>query len=228
MARSLRSYLRNGLKAQAEFAILPKQREMTATFLPNERTQTLRLTLPGLSRGRFFHFCVKNRDLRIERSAEGELIIMPPTDHESGRRNSELNYQLVAWAKRDGTGVVYDSSTGFELPNAATRSPDASWIRRDRLETVLKPRKGFLKICPDFVIELRSPSDRLPTLKAKMEEYIANGARLGFLIDPIKKTAWIYSADAEPGERTRPKTLDGGDVLPGFKLDLEPIWAEKL
>jgi Uma2 family endonuclease len=202
---------------------------MTTAAAPEKTREGLKLEFPDwmdFSGNRFFDFCAVNRDLRIERSAEGEILIMPPTDHETGRRNSELNYQLMAWAKRDGSGVVFDSSSGFELPNGATRSPDASWIPKSKLESLPKKRKGFLEACPDFVIELRSPSDRLPKIKAKMEEYLENGAQLGWLIDPIRKVAYIYEPKVPVQELSSPKSLDGGALLPGFTLELEPIWAE--
>jgi Uma2 family endonuclease len=203
---------------------------MTALF-HDEMMAGLKLEFPrsiNLSGHRFFEFCVLNRDLRIERTAQGEIIIMPPADTETGRRNSDLNFQLAAWAKRNGKGVVLDSSAGFELPNGAIRSPDASWVLKARYKSAEPKRKGFAKLCPDFVVELRSPSDRLPAVKAKMDEYIENGAQLGWLIDPKTKKVYIYRPNKPIEERANPKTVDGGTLLPGFTLNLEPIWAEEL
>ena len=205
---------------------------MTA-LLTGETMTGLTLEFPDsidLSGDRFFDFCIANRDLRIERTAEGEIIIMPPADTETGRRNAELTRQIANWTKQDGRGIAYDSSTGFELPNGATRSPDGSWVLRAKVKSAksAKPRKkGFLKLCPDFVVELRSPSDRLSTVKAKMEEYIENGAQLGWLIDPQTKKAYIYRPNAPVEERPNAKTIIGDPPLRGFKLDLEPIWAEE-
>ena len=178
-----------------------------------------------LSDDQFFDFCRVNRDLRIERTASGEIIVMSPAGSGSSKRNLRLGVQLEEWAERDGAGVAFDSSGGFILPNKATRSPDASWVKRSRLVALTNEQKEkFLPLCPDFAIELRSPSDRLNVLQRKMEEYIANGTRLGWLIDPLERKAHIY----EPGEPPRildnPRTLSGGSVLPGFELKLKNIW----
>jgi Uma2 family endonuclease len=135
-----------------------------------------------------YEFCQLNRDLRIERTAQGELVIMPPAGGETSERNAELSMQLRMWAKRDGTGTTYDSSGGFVLPNQAVRSPDASWIKHSRLATLTaEQRQKFIPLCPDFVLELRSPTDNLATVQAKMQEYLDNGAQLGWLIDPVQR-----------------------------------------
>ncbi len=166
-----------------------------------------------------------NDDLRLELTAEGELIVMTPAGGESSRRNLELTVQLGIWTRRDGTGVACDSSGGFILPNGAIRSPDASWVERSRYEALTpEQREKYLPLCPEFVIELRSPSDRLVTLQEKMVEYVENGARLGWLLDPESKRVHVY----KPGEPVRalenPGRLSGDPVLPGFVLDLRPIW----
>ncbi|MBI4639759.1 MAG: Uma2 family endonuclease [Candidatus Tectomicrobia bacterium] len=179
----------------------------------------------NLTDDQFFEFCQINRDLRIERTAQGELLIMPPAGGETGGRNSELNLQLRMWAKRDSTGVAFDSSTGFTLPNRAMRSPDAAWVKRSRLAMLTREqKKKFLPLCPDFVIELRSPSDTLRTLHAKMREYMENGAQLGWLIDPEGKQVYIYRPQSQVERLENPMALSGDPVLPGFVLDLQEIW----
>src|SRR5206468_5614927 len=135
-----------------------------------------------LTEEQFMHLCQENPELRIELTAKGELVIMPPTGSKTGLRNSTLTYDLVAWARIDGTGVVFDSSTLFTLPNGAKRSPDASWVRRGRWEALPKEqRQGFGLLCPDFVVELRSPTDRLGEFEEKMQEYFVSGACIGWL-----------------------------------------------
>ncbi len=166
-----------------------------------------------------------NRDLRLERTAEGELIAMPPTGWETSDENAELTTQLRIWAKRDGTGRTSDSSGGFVLPNGALRSPDASWVKNDRLEGFSKEkRKKYLPLCPDFVVELRSPSDRLSVVQEKMREYIENGTQLGWLIDPQQKKVHVYRPGEDARELKEPETISGSPVLPGFELDLREIW----
>ena len=178
-----------------------------------------------VEREKFFRFCMDNKDLRIELSAQGELNIMPPTGGETGRKNSNLNLDLGLWARGDDTGLCFDSSTEFELPNGAFRSPDASWILKERYyKLTLAERKKFPPICPDFVLELRSESDRLPPLKEKMAEYIANGARLGWLIDPRKRRVYIYRPHSEVEVLHHPATVSGEDILPDFILQLAEIW----
>src|SRR5262249_13348962 len=147
----------------------------------------------------YFHFCQLNRDLRIERTSEGEIIVMAPTGGKSGQQNAKLIARLTNWAEQDGTGQVFDSSTEFILPNRAGRAPDVSWVRNERWSSLTeKQQEQFPPLCPDFVAELRSPSDRLSQLQVKMEEYIANGAQLGWLIDPIERKVHIYRPAAVP------------------------------
>ncbi|CAN5453270.1 MAG: Uma2 family endonuclease [Actinomycetota bacterium] len=166
-----------------------------------------------------------NRDLRLERTAEGELIAMPPTGSESSARNAGLTAQLWVWAKRDGTGRISDSSGGFTLPNGALRSPDASWVKKSRLEKFTAgQREKYLPLCPDFVVELRSPTDRLNVVKEKMREYIENGAKLGWLIDPADKRVFVYLPGEDVRELKEPDEISGSPVLPGFALDLREIW----
>ena len=178
-----------------------------------------------LSEDQFFELCQINRELRIERNAEGELLLMPPAGGETGERNLGIAAQLWVWNRRGRTGVAFDSSTGFTLPNSAVRSPDASWIARERWESLPAEQRGkFARICPDFVVELRSPTDRLRDVQAKMAEYIANGARLGWLIDPIRGQAEVYRPDTPVEQLKRPDSLSGHPILPEFVLDLREIW----
>ena len=178
-----------------------------------------------LSREQFFQFCQLNRDVRIERNAEGDIAVMAPTGGETGARSSRLVAALHRWAEEDGTGVTFDSSTGFELPNGAVRSPDAAWVLRRRLARLsAEDKERFLPLCPDFVIELLSPSDSRAALQRKMEEYRANGARLGWLIDPARRQAAAYEAGGSSEPRVGRGVVTGGAVLPGFSLDLAAVF----
>jgi len=178
--------------------------------------------------GQFFEFCQINRELRIERTSKGEIVIMPPTGSETGGRNFSLNGQLWSWIRQDRTGKGFDSSTGFKLPNGAERSPDAAWVKLERWNALTsQERKTFAPLCPDFVIELRSSSDRLAALQDKMEEYIDNGARLGWLIDPENRQVYIYRPGAKVKQLNSPNRVKGDEsVLPGFVLVMEDIWDE--
>ena len=177
-----------------------------------------------MSREQFFAFCQLNRDVRIERSSEGSIAVMAPTGGETGARGVFLSAALHRWAEEDRTGVAFDSSTGFELPNGAVRSPDAAWVLRTRLARLpAEDKVGFLPLCPDFVIELLSPSDSRAAVQRKMEEYRANGARLGWLIDPARRRVAIYRADGSLEQRAEPDVVTGETVLPGFSLDLAAI-----
>ncbi len=192
--------------------------------------ETLSLELPSaialhVTQEQFEALSAANRDLRLERTAAGELIVNPPTGGETGYRNSKISYFLVKWVEEQGgSGIPFDSSTGFRLPNGADRSPDASWIEREPWESLTpQQRKGFLSLCPDFVVELRSESDSLPKLQAKMREYINNGARLGWLIDPQNGQVEIYRPGRDVEVLENPTNLSGEDVLPGFILDLRQV-----
>ena len=178
-----------------------------------------------LTDDQFFEFCQINRDLRIERTAQGELLIMPPTGGETGERNAEITMQLRLWAKQDGTGATFDSSTGFVLPNEAARSPDAAWVARSRLTALTaEQRKKFLPLCPDFALELRSPTDSLTAVQAKMQEYLDTGARLGWLIDPEQRRVYVYRPQTPVEILENPEAVSGDPILPGFTLDLREIW----
>ncbi|MEM0981220.1 MAG: Uma2 family endonuclease [Cyanobacteria bacterium P01_H01_bin.58] len=172
----------------------------------------------------FKALCAANPDAKLERAATGELIIMSPTGGETGRRNLNISMQLGLWNQQVGLGVAFDSSTMFQLPNGAFRSPDAAWIELSRWETLTpEEREGFCPLCPDFVIELRSPSDSLKTLREKMNEYIDNGTQLGWLIDPKTKQVEIYGPGTSPQILDSPQTVYNDSVLPNFQLKLNTI-----
>jgi Uma2 family endonuclease len=184
---------------------------------------TLELNI-DLTDEQFFQLCQNNRDLRFERTATGELIIMPPTGSETGDCNAELTYQLRGWSRQNKLGKSFDSSTGFKLPNAAERSPDASWVTMERWNALTQEEKQrFAPLCPDFVVELMSPSDSLEKTRTKMREYMDNGARLGWLINRQQRQVEIYRSNREVEILQNPQTLSGEDVLPGFVLDLAQI-----
>lgn len=174
----------------------------------------------------FVKLAAANRDLRLERTAQGELIVNPPTGWETGERNMSISGELYLWWRNAGKpGKVFDSSTGFYLPNGADRSPDASWVSQSRWDALTDDRKQtFANVCPDFVVELRSRSDSLKTLQEKMREYMDNGARLGWLIDPKNRRVEIYRQGQEVEVQAQPQTLPGEDVLPGLVLQLDLIW----
>lgn len=167
-----------------------------------------------------------NENFRIETNANGDLEIMPPPFPDTSRKNWDINIELGNWAKKDKSGVCFESSAKFTLPNGAKRMPDAAWILRDRWFAISETERTrkFTRIAPDFVIELRSVSDRLPILQKKMREYIENGVRLGWLIDPLKKRVHIYRANKTVEILENPANVSGEDVLPGFELDLTEIW----
>jgi Uma2 family endonuclease len=178
-----------------------------------------------LTEDQFYDFCQLNKDFRIERNVAGEIVIMSPTGAETDQRNFDLIVQLGIWTKLDATGVGFGSSGGFTLLNGAVRSPDAAWIKKTRWNTIPADlRKKFAPICPEFVVELRSETDGLKVLKSKMEEYIENGALLGWLIDRINRKVYIYRPNTVVEELDNPTTLSGEDTLPGFVLDLSAIW----
>jgi Uma2 family endonuclease len=194
----------------------------------NANTVSLPATLElniDLTDEQFFQLCQNNRDLRFERTGAGELIIMPPTGSETGDRNADLTYQLRAWSRQNQLGKSFDSSTGFKLPNGAERSPDASWVKMERWNVLTQVEKErFAPLCPDFVVELMSPNDSAEKARAKMREYMDNGARLGWLINRQQQQVEIYHPNREVEILSSPQTLSGEDILPGFVLDLAEIW----
>lgn len=198
----------------------PSQPQLLSLQIPNDLSV-------WVTPEQFAVLAAANRDLKLERTATGKLIVNPPTGGNTGKRNISISGQLNSWFEANDTiGDVFDSSTGFELPNGANRSPDAAWVSRDRWDT-LTPEQcdGFIPLCPEFVVELRSKTDTLKALQAKMQEYIDNGTRLGWLIDPKNKRVEIYRPSQDVEVLENPSTLSGEAVLPGFTLTLKRIWA---
>ena len=193
---------------------------MNTTTLPPQLTLNINLTDEE-----FFQLCQNNRDLRFERTAAGELIIMPPTGSDTGNRNFDIAVELGIWNKQTKLGKGFDSSTGFKLPNGKDVSPDVAWIKKERWDSLTSEQQNkFAPIAPDFVIELRSASDNLKLLQEKMQEYIANGVKLAWLIDIKQRKVFIYRPNCGVAELDNPQTLTGEDILPGFVLDLSEIW----
>lgn len=195
---------------------------LSSSILPVNIPATIQLIVTP---EQFIEIAIANRDLKLERTATGELIVMPPTGSDTGAKNSDINGQLWFWNHQTKLGKTFDSSTGFHLPNGADRSPDAAWIRQERWQQLTPEQQAsFAPICPDFVIELRSKTDSLKTLQEKMEEYIENGVRLGWLIDRKHQTVSIYRQNQNIETLEQPSSLSGEDILPGFILDLTEIW----
>ncbi|MEH2172059.1 Uma2 family endonuclease [Nostoc sp.] len=193
----------------------------------NAATTTLPSTLKlkiDLTDEQFFQMCQKNRDYQFERTASGELLIMPPTGSDTGNRNFDMVVELGIWNKQTKLGKGFDSSTGFTLPNGAERSPDVSWVKIERWNALTpEQQEKFAPICPDFVVELRSRTDSLKELQEKMQEYIENGTQLGWLIDRKNKRVEIYRPAKDVEILDNPNSLSGENVLPGFVLDLQQI-----
>ncbi|MBW4671971.1 MAG: Uma2 family endonuclease [Cyanomargarita calcarea GSE-NOS-MK-12-04C] len=187
---------------------------------------TITLNIPNLSAKGFVELCEANQNLQLERAATGEVIVMPPTYPWTGKKNFSLIGQLDAWNERTGLGIGFDSSTGFTLSNGAVKSPDVSWVSNQQWDalTQTQQQQEFSPVAPDFVVELRSESDSLKKLQEKMQEYIDNGVRLGWLIDPKTKTVEIYRQGCDVEVLQSPYSLSGEDVLPGFELNLNKIW----
>ena len=208
----------------------PKAKSKHSTYLPVRVLPEMRynffITIDGEVTEQDFDKLVQlNSEMWFERTAKGEVEIMPPPKGDTGAKNHKIGLQLGVWTEEDGDGVAFDSSMGFKLPNGATRSPDASWVRRSRIaELSQKQKKEYFPLCPDFVLELRSATDRINRLKEKMEEYIANGAQLGWLIDPQERRVHIYRPNAEVEILESPTSVSGDPVLPGFVLKLSKIF----
>ena len=179
-----------------------------------------------LTREQFYELCAANPELKLERNANGELVIMSPTGGETGAWNSDITIDLGIWNRQTATGRTFDSSTGFSLPRGSDRSPDAAWIPIEKWNALTpEQRKKFLPLCPDFAIELLSPTDSWIKGLAKMQEYQDNGCRLGWLIDPERKRVAIYRLGQSVEILEAPTSLSGEDVLLGFVLNLENIWS---
>lgn len=179
----------------------------------------------SLSHEQFVQLCQTNPDLKLERTAQGELVVMPPTGGETGRVNFDINLQLGIWNRKSKLGQCFDSSTGFILPNGATRSPDMSWVEQSCWDS-LQPaqQEKFIPLCPDFAAELMSPSDVVYQTRAKLEEYMANGCRLGWLINRGDRQVEIYRPDTDVQVLDKPDSLSGETVLLGFELQLAEFW----
>jgi Uma2 family endonuclease len=207
---------------------------MSAAFLPSATTEaqvnfyptSVQLTpAVPMTQDQFFDFCQQNPDKFFERTAEGELIIMAPSGLDGGFRDAKVCVQLSIWAKAVGKGKAVGSSAGFILPNGANRAPDAAWLSQQQLDSLTpEQRRKFPPPCPSFLIEVRSPSDSLKKLQEKMEEYMANGCQLGWLIDPDKQQVHVYRPGQSVQVLDNPQTVSGDPELPGFVLDLKPVW----
>lgn len=185
----------------------------------------LNLKNVDITEEQFFRLCSDNRDLLMELTAQKELIIMPPAGMNSSWRENILSTRLTNWAEKNGTGIVYNAPAGYRLPNGAIRGPDASWVRRERLAAFTKEeleKSGHF--CPDFVAEVMSPTNTLEELQDKMAEYIANGVRLGWLIDRYEARVWIYRPGKTVECLENPTTISGDPVLPGFVFNVAEIW----
>jgi Uma2 family endonuclease len=170
-------------------------------------------------------FCAANDALRVERDANGEILVMTPAGNRTGRKNTAIISALDRWAEDDGRGYAFDSNTGFTLPDGSMRSPDAAWVSAARWDALTEGDKDrFSPICPDFIVELRSPTDSLAELKEKMEQWVANGAQLAWLIDPTEQTVFIYRPDDQPEILHHPSSVQGNGIMAGFELVMARIW----
>jgi Uma2 family endonuclease len=190
---------------------------------------TLPIQIPPMlkvTQEQFEQLAIVNRDVRLERTATGELIIMPPTGGNTGKQNLDFEGQLWFWNRQTKLGIAFNSSTAFHLPNGADRSPDAAWISNKRWNALSPEQQDtFPPLCPDFVIELRSKTDSMKTLREKMQEYLDNGLLLGWLIDTKNKKVEVYRQNQSVEVLDNPSTLSGENILPGFILDLQGVWS---
>jgi len=174
----------------------------------------------------FYQLCQENQDVKLERNAQGEIIVMPPSGGETSKQNSNLNLQVGLWNEQTQLGEVFDSNGGFSLPKGGDRAPDVAWVKKERWDALTPEQKEkFIPLCPDFVIELLSPSDSLKKTQEKMQEYLDNGLRLGWLINRKTQQIEIYRQGQDVEVLQSPSTLSGEDVLPGFVLNLQRIWG---
>ena len=222
VAKRLKSFHKfwSNAAAPRDAALTPEQ---GGTYLPHPLV--LDFGAIDLTDDQLLKFCSDNDNLRFELTAKRELVVMPPVGLRSGWEEGRLFLQLTIWADRDGTGIAFTASAGFTLPNGAIRAPDASWTLRERLNALEEDDwRSFAHICPDFVLELRSASETLASQQAKMEEYIQNGVRLGWLVDPIQKRVHVYRPGTSAEVLNSPSTVSGDPVMPGFELNLQEIW----
>lgn len=198
---------------------IPPPAEKIAPFL------NLDLTSLRLTAAQFEQVCRDNPDLRLELTSNGGLIVMPPAGSKTGQRNFNLTGQFMVWVEKDGSGIGFDSSAGFTLPDGAVLSPDVSWVRRERWDALSEDeRERFAPLCPDFVIELRSRWSTLKAQQDKMQEYLDNGAQLAWLIDPPERRVYIYRSGEEVEVLTDAATVSGEPILGGFELQLAELW----
>ena len=197
---------------------------MTTAIEVNPTLSPIDLSSVKFTPTQFADICKTNRDLRLELTSTGELIVLAPTGWGSSKRNLKLIVQVGIWNDRNQLGEAFESSGGFVLPNGTQRSPDVAWVEKSRIEALNSDPNKFLPLAPDFLIELRSATDSLSKLQQKMLEYQANGVRLGWLIDPQNRQVEIYRSNGDLEILTDPIQLSGEDILPGFTLDLLTIW----
>jgi Uma2 family endonuclease len=170
-------------------------------------------------------FCAANDGLRVEREPNGEILVMTPANSKTSKMNMRIGRLLNAWAEEDGRGVAFDSSCGFTLPDGSMRNPDASWVEYSRWQALSDAQQSsFAPLCPDFILELRSPSDKLPEAHAKMHQWIANGAHVAWLIDPIEKAVTIYRPGEQPEALIHPTSVQGTGPIAGFELVMARVW----
>jgi Uma2 family endonuclease len=194
--------------------------------LPDKKGPQILGIEPAMDDDRYFEFCQENPNLRIERTAEGKIVIMPPVGLESSDHELEVGTQLRIWAKRDGRGRAFGASAAYILPSRAAYAPDASWVSYSQLAKLSKDEKSkFPHLVPEFIVEVRSPSDRLPRVKAKMQEWIDNGVQLAWFIDGNRHSVTIYRPAREPEELIHPDVVAGEGPVKGFRLKMADIWA---
>jgi Uma2 family endonuclease len=193
-------------------------------FTIDEALLPATLTAPPMTDQQFADFCAEYPDLYFEMTAGGDVIVMAAKFSMTGARNLEICMQLGNWARKDGRGIANDSSTGYVLPNGARRSPDASWTPKEEIRKLAAGLEGYWHLCPAFVIELRSHSDQLPVLRAKMQEYVANGAVLGWMIDPDTRAVQVFRLGREPESMEGIDSISGEGPVEGFVLDLRTVW----
>jgi Uma2 family endonuclease len=203
-----------------------KKHSKKISFQTSERQElSIGELLKPIDNDDFLHLSRDNQDVQIEMNADGDLIIIPGTGGLTGNRNSKIIARLVIWAAKDGNGVAFDSATIFQLPNKARRIPDTSWLNNEKWNSLSDVEKEkIIPFAPDFALELRLPTDSLKSLQNKMQEYVENGTKLGWLIDPQAKRVFVYRENQETEILENPEEISGESVLPDFLLNLQDIW----